>query len=151
MDDHLLDHRLLNDYQRDFPLEPRPFARIARDLDATETEVVTRLRSLAESGKVGRVGAVVRPNTIGASTLAAMSVPADDLDRIAALVSACPEVNHCYAREHAINLWFVVTAADDTALRRVLGEIEAKAGLAVLDLPIVEPYHIDLGFKLPWT
>jgi hypothetical protein len=41
-----------------------------------------------------------------------------------------------------------VIAADRAEVLRVLDEIAAETGEAVLDLPIVEPYHIDLGFDL---
>ena len=67
---------------------------------------------------------------------------------MADVVSRRPEVNHCYQREHEINLWFVVIAADRAEVSRVLDQIAAETGEAVLDLPIVEPYHIDLGFDL---
>lgn len=143
-----LAQRLLDAYQRDFPLEPRPFARIAADVGVAEADVITTLAKLTEAGSISRIGAVVRPNSIGASTLAALSVAADDVERVAALVCSHAEVNHCYEREHAINLWFVVVAADRNAVTRVLRAIEAETGLACLDLPIVEAYHIDLGFPL---
>ncbi|HOT82763.1 MAG TPA: Lrp/AsnC family transcriptional regulator [Candidatus Defluviicoccus seviourii] len=141
-------HRLLDAYQREFPLEPRPFARIAADLGAAEADVIAALATLQDGGKISRIGAVIRPNSIGASTLAALSVPEADVERVAALVCAHREVNHCYEREHAINVWFVVTAADRAAVNRVLLEIEAETGRDCLDLPMVEGYHIDLGFPL---
>lgn len=143
-----LAHRLLDGYQRDFPLEERPFARIAAELGLSEADVLDRLADLCDAGKISRVGAVVRPNAIGASTLAALSVPDGELARIAGLVCAHPEVNHCYEREHAINLWFVVTAADVAAVASVLRAIEEETGFSCLDLPLVEAYHIDLGFPL---
>lgn len=143
-----LAHRLLDDYQRDFPLESRPFARIAADLGAAEADVIAQFTALKEAGAISRIGAVVRPNSIGASTLAALCVPAEDVERVATLVCAHGQVNHCYEREHAINLWFVVTAADRAAVNGVLRAIEAETGLACLDLPMVEGYHIDLGFTL---
>lgn len=148
MDREALEHRLLNDYQRDFPLEPRPFARIARDLQAAEHVVLDFVEDLQTSGTIGRIGAVVRPNTIGASTLAAMAVPEDRLEEVAAIVTARTEVNHCYEREHDINLWFVVTARRQERVARVLDELQAETGIEVLDLPMVEAYHIDLGFDL---
>ena len=141
-------HRLLDAYQRDFPLEERPFARIAADLAMSEADVLDCLADLRDAGKISRIGAVVRPNAIGASTLAALSVPDRHLGRVAAIVCAHAEVNHCYEREHAINLWFVVTAADPAAVARVLRAIEAETGMPCLDLPLVEAYHIDLGFPL---
>ena len=97
---------------------------------------------------MSRVGAVVRPNTIGASTLAAMAVPADELERVAALVSGFSEVNHNYEREHRLNLWFVVTAPDAAHLQQVLDDIAARSGYEVLPFPLLEDYHIDLGFEL---
>jgi DNA-binding Lrp family transcriptional regulator len=143
-----IEARLLNDYQRGFPLEPAPFARIAADLGVSESAVLEVADDLLADGKISRIGAIVRPNSIGSSTLAAIAVPEQRLDDVAALVSAYSEVNHCYQREHAVNLWFVVTAANRAALTAVLSEIEAMTGLTVLDLPIVAAYHIDLGFDL---
>ncbi len=140
--------RLLNEFQRDFPLEPRPYARIAETLGMGEDEVLAVLGELSDAGAISRVGAVVRPNSVGASTLAAMRVPAERLDDVAAHVSARPEVNHNYERDHAINLWFVVAAESRDAVLGVLGEIETAMDIPVLDLPLVTPFHIDLGFDL---
>lgn len=148
MDVDAIDRRLLNDYQRGFPLTPRPFARIADDLGMTESQVLDRLAVLQAEGKVGRIGAVVRPHTLGVSTLAAIAAPPEETDRLAACIAARPEVNHCYEREHAMTLWFVVTAGDGTALAETLAAIERDTGHAVLDLPLVQAYHIDLGFSL---
>jgi DNA-binding Lrp family transcriptional regulator len=148
MDRADLDPRLLNDYQRDFPLVPRPYAQIAEDLGASEAEVVERYAELQAGGTIARVGAVVRPHALGVSTLAAVAVPAEDVEEAGRRIAAHPEVNHCYEREHRFNIWFVVTAADDPALRRALAAIERDCGTPVLDLPLLEAFHIDLGFAL---
>ena len=68
-----LEFRLVNDFQRAFPLERRPFARIARDCRADPREVIAAFRSLRARGAIGRIGAVFRPNTVGASMLAAIA------------------------------------------------------------------------------
>jgi DNA-binding Lrp family transcriptional regulator len=67
---------------------------------------------------------------------------------VAGQVSAHGEVNHNYQREHHYNLWFVATAADEIALKAVLDGIAAESGCRVLSLPLVEQFHIDLGFDL---
>lgn len=146
-----IERRLLNDFQHDFPLSPTPYADIAQSLGVSETEVLAALVRLEGAGAVSRVGAVVRPNIIGASTLAAMAVPPEDLERVAALVSGYAEVNHNYEREHRLNLWFVATAPDSTRLQQVLDKIAARSGYEVLPFPLIEDYHIDLGFELRWT
>jgi siroheme decarboxylase len=143
-----LERRLLDSFQRDLPLVPRPYRAMADAVGIREADVLAALERLRASGVLSRVGFVIRPNTAGASTLAAMSVPEGELPLVAARVSARPEVNHNYEREHRLNLWFVVAAADPAARQRVLAEIERESGHAVLDLPLEAAYHIDLGFSL---
>lgn len=143
-----LEFSLLNDWQRDLPLVPAPFAAIASKLGVDEESVLSALKRLHGKGAVSRVGAVFAPWRIGVSTLAAMAVPAERLEEVAALVSARREVNHNYEREHRYNLWFVATARDEALLAGALDEVAAAAGLAVMSLPLAEQFHIDLGFDL---
>jgi DNA-binding Lrp family transcriptional regulator len=145
-----LERRLANEFQRDFPLTPRPYLTVAHALGIGEDRVLAMLKRLQENGVLSRVGAVVRPNTAGASTLAAMAVPPEHLEAAAEVVSARPEVNHNYERDHHYNLWFVVTAADEDHKQRVLDEIAAETNYPVMDLPLEAEYHIDLGFELSW-
>lgn len=146
-----LDRRLLNEFQRNFPLTATPYADIGRCLGISEQLVIERLQRLQAAGTVSRVGPVFRPNRIGASTLAAMAVPPAQLEEVAALVSAYAAVNHNYEREHEYNLWFVAAAADEAKLAAVLEDIAARTGLEVMSLPMLEDYHIDLGFDLRWA
>ncbi|MBL8258543.1 MAG: Lrp/AsnC family transcriptional regulator [Candidatus Competibacteraceae bacterium] len=139
---------LLNGFQRDFPLTSEPFRVIAGQLGRSESEVLTALRRLQADGKISRVGAVFATRKLGVSTLAALAVPAMRLETVAALVNAYPEVNHNYQREHAFNLWFVLTAALSARLQMILAEIREQTSLPLLDLPLLEAFHIDLGFDL---
>ena len=143
-----LEKCLLNDYQRGFPLCASPFAVIADQQGVTEEEVIKTLESLQQSGLVSRIGPVFAPQRAGASTLAALSVPREELQRVADIVSDFEEVNHNYEREHSFNLWFVVTAPDEAHVQRVLDAIEEQTGLAVLNLPLERSFYIDLGFPL---
>ncbi len=143
-----LDFKLVNDWQRDFPLVSRPYAELAHRLGISEAEVISRLHQLAEDGTVSRIGAVFRPHTLGWSTLAAVSVAPARIESVAKSISAYPEVNHNYEREHDFNLWFVANAPTRERVEEVLGEIGDLAGGPVLDLPMQEDFHIDLGFDL---
>lgn len=146
-----LEKHLLNDFQHGFPLVSRPYQVIAEKLGTTEEIIIDTLNDLQQQGFVSRVGAVFRANSIGASTLAAMAVPEDRLEEVAAMVSEYSEVNHNYQREHHFNLWFVLTTTDEQALNAVLDDMEYRSGIAVMYLPMLEDYHIDLGFDLKWT
>ncbi len=146
-----LHQRLLNEFQRDFPLTPTPYAELAERLHVTEGEVLEALRDLSEAQIISRVGAIVPPLTVGASLLAAMAVPDARLSEVAALVSARREVNHNYQREHRYNLWFVANASDAHHLEAALQSIERATGLPILRLPLLEAFHIDLGFPLDFA
>jgi len=148
MSSDALDFRLLNDFQRDFPLCPAPYAEVASRLGVAESVVLRMLEALRREGKVARVGAVFAPKRIGASTLAAIAVPPERLATVADVVNRFPEVNHNYEREHRYNLWFVVTAGSEGRLQAALGAIERATALPLLRLPLVQEYHIDLGFAL---
>lgn len=143
-----LDFRLLNDWQRGFPLVSRPYAALAENLGCDEEAVLAGLASLKTRGHVSRVGAVFRPHVLGASTLAAVACPPERMEAVARLIDGFPEVNHNYERDHAYNLWFVVAAPSRERVSEVLAEIHHFSGLRPLDLPMVADYHIDLGFDL---
>ena len=143
-----VDRRLLDEHQRGFPICETSFAEIANRLDCEASEVIRRLARLKRRGMVSRVGPVFTPGRIGASTLAAMAVPPGRLESVAEYVNRYPAVNHNYEREHAINLWFVLTAPTLEGLDETLTDIRRCTGLDVLDLRLERAYHIDLGFPL---
>ena len=124
-----LEKRVLNEFQHDFPLTPNPYADMAATLGVSEDELIAALARLKQVGAVSRVGAVLRPNTVGASTLAAMAVPPARLEEVAALVNGYAGVNHNYEREHELNLWFVATAPDTDRLQSLLDDIAARSGI----------------------
>ncbi len=139
---------LLNEYQHDFPLSSTPYAEIGSRLGVDEDYVLSLLRELDEKNILSRVGAVFRPHRVGVSTLAAMAVPENKLQKIASLISSYSAVNHNYERDHHFNLWFVVTAENQESLEKILNEMEVKSDIRIMSLPMEKEYHIDLGFSL---
>ena len=141
--------RLLNEFQREFPLIPAPYAALAAHLGVRESEVIEALLAFQAHGTLSRVGAVFAPNSVGVSTLAALHVPEPRLAHVAAVISARREVSHNYEREGEPNLWFVINAANDAVLDEAVRAIESETGYGpVLRLPLIEEYRIDLGFDL---
>ncbi len=153
------DRKLLARIQCDFPLEPRPFARLAQELGLDEQEVISRLAALRQRGIIRRIGPVLDPEKTGrVGALAAMSVPPDRLAEVAAAVSACSLVTHNYerrplpamgARRHGacpFNLWFTLTAGSSEALEAAVGEIQASTGVPVTLLPVRRKFKIGVKF-----
>ncbi|MDO9169271.1 MAG: Lrp/AsnC family transcriptional regulator [Methylobacter sp.] len=143
-----LHKQLLNDYQHNFPLSPRPYQDIAEALGVTEAEVLSTFTELNDNNFISRIGPVIPPNHIGVSALIAMAVPEQHLQTVADKISAHPEVNHNYEREHRFNLWFVVIAADAEHLDALIDAIEQETSYPAMLLPMLDDFFIDLGFKL---
>jgi DNA-binding Lrp family transcriptional regulator len=140
---------LLDGFQKKIPLAPKPFLLMAEKLKVNEREVIDSLDSLHSRGFISRVGAVLRPHAIGASALVAISVNQSRLNEVADLVSNLDAVNHNYEREHYFNLWFVIAGESFEYINKSLKELENKVACGLfLVLPLVEQFHIDLGFSL---
>lgn len=146
-----LDRRLIDCYQRGLPVCTRPFHAVAERLGTAESEVIARLERLQSLGVLSRVGPIFDHARAGASLLAAVAVPEAERDAFAELINAAPGVNHNYAREHDYNLWFVMTAPDEPELEARLEALEARLGVPILRLPMLEGFHIDLSFPIPWS
>ncbi|CAM2902294.1 MULTISPECIES: Lrp/AsnC family transcriptional regulator [Pseudomonas] len=140
--------RLIDRYQHGMPLCAEPYLEMAQTLGCSERELLACLQRLELAGALSRVGPVFDHSRAGASTLAALAVPAERLEQVAARISRYPEVNHNYAREHHYNLWFVLTGPNRRHLEQILEELEKDTGLIPLDLPMLTSYRIDLGFAL---
>lgn len=146
--DEAFEFELLNRWQRDLPLDPEPFARIAEAYGRSTREVLNAFRRLQREGSLARIGPVLTPAAFGASTLCAISVAPERVESVAGYISLMPEVNHNYARDHEYNLWFVLTAAERRQINAALQRIEDATGSVPLDLPMLEGYHLDMGFDL---
>lgn len=145
-----LHKHLLDDFQRDFPLTPRPYLTIANRLGVSEQEVLQAFEQLNQQQFISRIGAVIPPNHIGSSSLVAMAIPPEQLHEVAEKISVYPEINHNYEREHRFNLWFVAVANSAQQLESLIVQIEQDTGYQALRLPLVQDFFIDLGFKLNW-
>ena len=143
MDD--LDRAIVNRLQGGFPLAERPFMEAAAALGTTEDDLLDRLKALLERGVLTRFGPLYDAEKLGGRfSLCAMSVPAADFERVAALVNAHPEVAHNYERDHRFNMWFVLATAFPTEIETVVKVIEQETGLPVLNLPREEEYYVGM-------
>ena len=76
-----------------------------------------------------------------------MTVPGDRFDAVAETVNGFPEVAHNYAREHALNMWFVVATERPERVGEVIAEIERATGLEVHDMPKIDEFFIGLRLE----
>jgi len=143
-----VDRAIVNQLQGGFPVCERPYAEAATTLGLTEDQLMQRLDILLENGTLTRFGPMYHAERLGgALTLAAMKVPAQDFERVTAIVNGFPEVAHNYAREHAFNMWFVLATEAPERIEQVIGEIEKAAGYRVYNMPKLEEFYVGLRFE----
>jgi DNA-binding Lrp family transcriptional regulator len=144
-----VDRAILNRLQDGFPLSERPYQEAAQALGIEEDDLIARLQRLLEERVLTRLGPLFQIERAGGSyTLAAMRVPARDLDRVIDIVNAHPEVAHNYLREHELNLWFVLAADRSGRIDEVITRIEGRTGHPVYAMPKLKEYFLDLRFKV---
>lgn len=142
------DRAILNALQEGFPLSPRPFDEAGEPLGLTGEALIARLGHLRDIGAITRFGPFFDAAAMGgAFCLCAMSVPEADYESVVTKVNAHPEVAHNYARDHALNMWFVLATDTPEGIEATARRIEAETGLEVLLFPKLEEFFI--GFRVP--
>ena len=140
-----VDRAIINRLQRGFAVCERPYLEAAGELGIAEDDLIERLRRLLDDGVLTRFGPLYQIERAGgAFVLAAMQVPARDLERVIALVNALPEVAHNYLREHRFNLWFVLAAVSQAQIDQAALRIESETGYPVYLMPKLREYFLDL-------
>ena len=149
MDD--LDHRIIKELQGNFPLEIRPYERIADNLGISTDQLWQRVQEMVHSGVIRRMGFSIDSRRIGySSTLAAVKVSPDRVDEASELIASYPQITHSYLREDVYNISFTVIAENREAEVSILAEIRQKLELSeddVMDLPVEKLYKLDARFK----
>ncbi|MEN8107275.1 MAG: AsnC family transcriptional regulator [Pseudomonadota bacterium] len=143
-----IDRALVNELQDGLPVCRRPFDAISTRLGISVTEVTDRIGKLLDDKLLSRFGPMFNAELLGGGlTLCAMQVPEADFERVTEQVNAFPEVAHNYAREHELNMWFVLATGQPERIAGVIAEIETATGCRVYDMPKRDEFYI--GLKLP--
>lgn len=139
------DRAIINALQGGFPICDEPYREAAGKLGIAEDELIERLRRLLEQRVLTRFGPMFQVERMGgAFVLAALAVPEADYERVAAQVSALPEVAHNYRREHAFNMWFVLATETPEGIGQAIAKIEDATGLKVHAFPKLREYFVEM-------
>ena len=145
-----IDRKLLNIVQALFPLSSEPFLALGQQLGVSSEEIIHRIERLKAKGIIRLIGPVFNARSIGyQTTLVAMKLTAEQLNKAAQIISTHPGVSHCYERDNDFNFWFTLAmpVEDDieSELQRLDGLIKAEA---TLNLPAVKIFKIGAYFNV---
>jgi len=144
------DKELLSLLQSGFPLCQRPYLQLAEKLNLSETEVMSRIQALKETGVIRRIAAFGNPRRLGyVSSLCAAQVDEPFLDQAAAIINSYREITHNYVRDDLWNVWFTVIAANQERLQEIVREISQSEFISrVISLPANSIFKVNVRFKL---
>ncbi|MDO9169269.1 MAG: AsnC family transcriptional regulator [Methylobacter sp.] len=146
MDD--IDKKIINALQDGFPICDAPYRRVAMQLELTEQELINRLKALLDNGTLTRFGPLYNAEQMGgALTLAAVKAPKERFDEISDIINAFPEVAHNYARNHELNMWFVIATETPEQIQKTINAIEQQTGLTVYNMPKNQEYFVNLKLE----
>lgn len=146
MDD--IDKLIINRLQKGFPISESPYRQVAGELGIAEDELLRRLKILLDDGVLSRFGPMYHAEQMGgALTLAALKVPEQRFDEVTEIVNGFPEVAHNYARNHTLNMWFVLATEKPEQVASVIGQIERQTGLTVYNMPKIREYYVGLQLE----
>jgi len=147
-----LDKRLLNLMQGKFPLEPRPYARVAELADVSEDEVLRRVRRLVDDRIIRQVTPIFDTRALGySSMLVAAKVDPEHPHRAARIINAHPGVSHNYLRNHDFNLWFTIATEPGSrlGLDGTLEVLEKETGAeSIRKLPTLKLFKIRMDLEM---
>jgi siroheme decarboxylase len=131
--------------QRGIPLVRRPWDAMEVSLGVTADAIQAAGRDLFARGVARRFGAVFDSSSLGyASTLCAVDVPGNEIERAAARLQPLSGVTHCYERQGSPNLWFTMTAPAERLDRELLRIGELVKPFKVLNLPALRRFKVEV-------
>ncbi len=145
-----LDRKILSELQNDFPISPKPYNIIADKLEISRDELWGRIQELIDTGIIRRIGLSLDSKNLGFhSTLAAIRVHPDRVDKASAFINTFHEVTHSYQRRDDYNIWFTLITENETRIEEILEIIRTELSLNVLDvldLPVKKLFKLDARF-----
>jgi siroheme decarboxylase len=147
-----LDKKLLNLMQGSFPLEPRPYLRVAGLAGIDEEEALARVQRLIDERIIRQVTPIFDTRALGySSMLVAAKVDPEHPHRAAQIINAHPGVSHNYLRNHDFNLWFTIATEPDSKLG-LDGTLEVLAretgAESVRQLPTLKLFKIRMDLEM---
>ena len=130
------DRALIKAVEHGLPIVSRPYAEIAKQLNATEQDITSRLQHLINTGVIKRFGVVVRHKELGykSNGMVTWDIPDDRVDELGTCIGKYACVTLSYRRprhlpEWPYNLFTMVHGRDREEVIQQVEEIAASCGL----------------------
>ncbi len=138
------DRALIKIVQNGLPVVSRPYAEIAKKLDTSEADVISRLQYLIDNGAIKRYGVVVRHKELGytANGMVVWNIPDDKVEELGICIGNYDCVTLSYRRPRRLpdwpyNLFTMVHGSSREEVTQKVAEIVETCGLKNIDHTIL--------------
>ena len=132
-----VDRKIIVVTQAGLPRVPRPYQAIAAQVGVAESEVISRMARMLDSGVIRRIGVVPNHYALGykANAMSVWNVPDERVREFGTAIGALDFVSHCYQRprhlpEWPYNLFAMVHGRDRAEVVTKVAEIARLLGAA---------------------
>lgn len=147
-----LDRKLLNQMQGSFPLDQRPYLRVAEALGITEEQVMADITRLLKDRIIRQVTPIYDTRALGyGSMLVAAKVDPEHPWAPAKIINSHPGVSHNYLRNHEFNMWFTLAVEQDSklGLQGTLDVLQELTGAeSIRQLPTLQLFKIRMDLEM---
>ncbi len=142
------DYQLVAAIQDGLPLVEHPYAEVGEQIGLTESEVISRIDEMKQSGIIKRLGIIVRHHELGyvANAMVVWNIPDEKLDFIGRQLGLQPCITLCYERPRRLPKWpynlfsMVHGTSQDGVLQRISAMID-DLGLQGIDYQVLFSGH----------
>ena len=134
------DRALIKAVQSGLPVVSRPYAEIAKQLNSSEADVISRLQYLIDNGAIKRYGVVVRHKELGytANGMVVWDIPDDKVEEMGMCIGKYDCVTLSYRRPRRLpdwsyNLFTMVHGSSREEVTQKVEEIVEKCGLQTME------------------
>ena len=146
------DRKLLNLMQGSFPLDERPYLRVAEAAGITEDRVLADVQRLLDDRIIRQVTPIFDTRALGyGSLLVAAKIDPEHPWRAAKVINEHPGVSHNYLRNHEFNMWFTLAVEEDSklGLQGTLDVLQENTGAeSIRQLPTLKLFKIRMDLEM---
>jgi len=143
------DKKLLEEIQKDFPVDSRPYNTIGLKCGIREHDVIEKINNFTTAEIIREISAIFNAKKLGyKSTLIAATITKDAIESAVNKINSNPGVSHNYLRNHSYNVWFTLTIKKEKDFKKEIDRLLNNCRVEqYLILPSIRTFKIGVNFK----
>ncbi|MDP8011560.1 MAG: Lrp/AsnC family transcriptional regulator [Thermoplasmata archaeon] len=146
-----VDRKILIYIQNEFPIDDRPYLKIAKDLGLDEFEVMNRIINLYNLGYIKKIIPKLSKSYIEKYERALVSIKANEKDivKVSEFINSFENITHNYLRDHHYNIWFTISGKNFEEILKQIKIITEKLEIDdYIILRSVKSLKLDTEFEV---